>query len=189
DGLWTNPGITGMYGVSGVGNLFKPGTLGGATPVFNQEPMGAFTYAHNYKFDPSVGFAYALPFQHGWLHTVFGTNGVVRGGFGGNTGFAVPTLPPPSLDHTYPAPSYPIPVQTSNNLNAYDPNLRMEYVQSWDFGVQRELGPNTAVEVRYVGNHGTDLFRVLNLNEVNIFENSFLQQFQQAQQNLAINRQ
>ena len=44
------------------------------------------------------------------------------------------------------------------------------------------------LEVRYVGNHGTDLWRQVNINEVNIFENGFLSEFQQAQQNLATAR-
>src|SRR5439155_18254145 len=37
-------------------------------------------------------------------------------------------------------------------------------------------------------NHGTDLWRTLNLNEINIFENGFLNEFKIAQQNLAVAR-
>ena len=44
------------------------------------------------------------------------------------------------------------------------------------------------VEFRYVGNHGVGLWRTINLNEVNIYENGFLNQFQMAQNNLAIAR-
>jgi hypothetical protein len=61
-------------------------------------------------------------------------------------------------------------------------------VQSWDFGLQREIGHDTVVEVRYVGNHGTDLWRQINLNEINIYENGFLNEFKIAQQNLALAR-
>ena len=35
----------------------------------------------------------------------------------------------------------------------------MGYVQSWNFGFQRELDRNTVVDFRYTGNHGTDLWR------------------------------
>ncbi|MGH7463111.1 MAG: hypothetical protein ACREMA_19050, partial [Longimicrobiales bacterium] len=42
--------------------------------------------------------------------------------------------------------------------------------------------------MRYVGNHGTRLWRQININEVNIFENGFLDEFKIAQENLAIAR-
>lgn len=232
-GSMTNPGLAGMYGVSGIGNLFMPGTLTGATPGFQQVSKGSYAYNTSYKFDPTVGFAYSLPNWGGALHTLLGNNAVLRGGFaisniregigeftgvlGRNPGSTLstsvsptttpsvfapgsvyfsdatyPSFAPTSIDAGYPKATYPLPVQTSNSLYDYDPNLKMEYVSSWDFGLQREFGQNTAVEFRYVGNHGTDLFRTFNLNEVNIFQpgaDNFLQEFQTAQSNLAIARQ
>src|SRR5262249_46366874 len=50
-----------------------------------------------------------------------------------------------------------------------------------------ELPSRIALEVRYVGNHAQKLLRGLNFNEVNIFENGFLQEFQNAQKNLQVN--
>jgi hypothetical protein len=73
-------------------------------------------------------------------------------------------------------------------VNAFATNLAIPTVQSWSVGIQREFNPDTVFEVRYVGNHGTGLWRQLNLNEINIFENGFLQEFQNAQLNLAICR-
>ena len=73
-------------------------------------------------------------------------------------------------------------------MNDFSPNLRPGYVQSWDIGFQRELTPNTVLEVRYIGNHGTKLWRTISLNEVNIFENGFLNEFNVAANNLAIAR-
>src|SRR5262249_29314199 len=70
-----------------------------------------------------------------------------------------------------PTPSFPIPVTANTSINEFDQNLRPGYVQSWTFSFQRELGKNTVLDVRYVGNHGTKLWRQINLNEVNIFEN------------------
>jgi hypothetical protein len=64
----------------------------------------------------------------------------------------------------------------------------MGYVQSWSFGLQRELTKNMALEVRYVANHGTKLWRQIEINEVNIFENGFLNEFKVAQRNLLIAR-
>jgi hypothetical protein len=69
--------------------------------------------------------------------------------------------------------------------NDFDPGLRAGYTQSMTFGLQRELDKNTAVEVRYVGTHGTHLWRQMDYNEVNIFENGFLDVFKAAQKNLA----
>jgi len=44
------------------------------------------------------------------------------------------------------------------------------------------------VEFRYTGNHGVKLWRLYGLNEINIFENGFLNEFKVAQNNLAIAR-
>src|SRR5262249_55779773 len=63
----------------------------------------------------------------------------------------------------------------SGGFWAFDPNLRTPYVQQWSFGVERELPSRIAIEVRYAGNHAQKLLRGLNFNEVNIFENGFLQ--------------
>ncbi len=78
-------------------------------------------------------------------------------------------------------------VNPNNSLWAIDPNLRIPYVQQWSLGYEREIARNTAFEVRYVGNHAVSVFRANNFNEVNIFENGFLQEFLNAQRNLAIN--
>jgi len=72
-------------------------------------------------------------------------------------------------------------------VNAFDPNLRTPRVQSWSVGIQRQLSQDTVIEVRYVGNHGTGLWRQENINEVNIFENGFLNEFNLAKANLAAN--
>jgi len=45
-----------------------------------------------------------------------------------------------------------------------DPNLRMPYSQSWNFGVQRELSGMVRVEVNYIGSRGTRLLRVVDGN-------------------------
>lgn len=111
----------------------------------------------------------------------------VSGGFSGpgSVLFRDPTLPrrfPPSQT------TFPITAGPGEDFNEWDPNLRMGYVQSWAFGVQRELSKNMALEIRYVGNHGTKLWRQYELNEVNIFENGFLDEFKIAQENLRLAR-
>jgi hypothetical protein len=71
----------------------------------------------------------------------------------------------------------------NNSLWAIDPNLRIPYVQQWSFGYEREITRNMAFEIRYVANHGVKVWRANNFNEVNIFENGFLREFQNAQIN------
>jgi Carboxypeptidase regulatory-like domain len=44
------------------------------------------------------------------------------------------------------------------------PKFGPDKVQSWSFGLEREVTKNSAVEVRYSGNHGQDLFQSLNAN-------------------------
>ncbi|NOT59147.1 MAG: hypothetical protein HOP19_02860, partial [Acidobacteria bacterium] len=73
-------------------------------------------------------------------------------------------------------------------IAGFDPTLRAPYTQNYTFGIQRELWKNTAVEVRYVGNQSRLAWRTSNLNEVNIFENGFLNEFKNAQRNLQINQ-
>ncbi len=85
-------------------------------------------------------------------------------------------------------PVYPIPASFTTALNDFTPNMSLGYVQSWNIGWQRELGRDSVVEFRYTGNHGVHLWRQYNLNEVNIFENGFLKEFQVAQNNLRIAR-
>jgi hypothetical protein len=98
------------------------------------------------------------------------------------------TLPPFIVNPT--SFAFPIAQQTLTFSRGYatmDPNIKSPYIYNWSFGYQRELWRNAALEVRYVGNRGHNLWRLYNINEVNIFENGFLQEFKNAQNNLAIN--
>ena len=44
------------------------------------------------------------------------------------------------------------------------PDFTPDRVHTWNFGIERELVKNTAVEVRYVGNHALNLFQSVNAN-------------------------
>ena len=70
-------------------------------------------------------------------------------------------------------------------VEGINPHIRQPYTQSWNLGIQRELGAHNALEIRYVGNHGSREWLPINPNEVNVFENGFLLEFQQAQKNLS----
>ena len=57
-----------------------------------------------------------------------------------------------------------------------DPNLRTPYVQQYNAGVQWEFAKNTVLEVGYVGNKGTKLLQIVNLNQPSYVQatNSFV---------------
>jgi hypothetical protein len=88
--------------------------------------------------------------------------------------------------------AFPIPLSNyaftgSQGLYMVNSNLKTPYTTNWNLGIQRELFAKTVLEVRYIGNKSTHMWHYQNLDEVNIFENGFLPQFVQAQQNLSIN--
>lgn len=93
---------------------------------------------------------------------------------------------------TLPIPTFTMPVtdrsnilfNPNNGLWAIDPDIRTPYVQQWNFGFEREIMKDTAIEVRYNGNLALKVWRANNINEVNIFENGFLAEFQRARHNL-----
>jgi hypothetical protein len=94
------------------------------------------------------------------------------------------SLGPPPFPST---PAYPLTGALSNGANAYDPNIQTPYTHSMSFGVQRELSRSMAIEIRYVGTRNRDGWVINNLNEANVKENGFLDEFRKAQANLQAN--
>ena len=66
---------------------------------------------------------------------------------------------------------------------AIDPNLKTPSIDQYSFGVQREFGGNMALEVRYVGTRSSNLPRAVDLNQIDIFNNGFLDEFNRASRN------
>jgi len=117
------------------------------------------------------------------------TTGAV-GTFKPGTLFLGQTLPQYALFPPTWAPNLPESTLSfgGNSFWAMNPNIRQPYVEQWNFGIERQLGGGTALEVRYVGNMGQHGWMSYNINEVNIFENGFLTEFKNAQNNLAISQ-
>ncbi len=228
-GFYTHPSIAALWGPSGVGNLFKPGTLTGEqNPVERASPEAyAPTYVHP---EPNIGFAWN---PHGSSDSTIGRllgdgKTVIRGSytfknytegaqnfwnFASNFGAgyessdtlqAAPGVTGPgffapgslSFGDALPpflmSPATYSPVLSESALafnvggfNTFDPHIKQPYVESWELGIQRQLGQNNVLEVRYVGNVSRDQWEGVNYNEINIFENGFLSEFQKAQANLA----
>ncbi|HEY6392249.1 MAG TPA: TonB-dependent receptor [Bryobacteraceae bacterium] len=225
---YTTVGYAGMYGISGIGNLFQPNATGGVVPSYQQLTGTSAGYSIPGRWLPSIGMAWQLPSVGGPLKWILGDHqgasvlrigyamNVVREGsnvftsiLGSNQGLNIDNSVDPSTfpqffgpagsawfrdanlpSRPFPAsPTFPIAPTFTTSLNDFNPNLKLGYVQSWNVGFQRELGKNTVIEFRYTGNHGTSLWRQYNLNEVNIVENGFLNEFNIAANNLRIARQ
>lgn len=69
---------------------------------------------------------------------------------------------------------------------AIDPNLQTPMVRQYSAGIQREFAGNMALEIRYVGNSSNNLTRGVDFNQIDIFNNGFLADFNRASSNLAL---
>ena len=138
-------------------------------------------YALNYVLDNNMTTALnAIGANAGLTQDVFlpGLGGTVSGG----------GLVPVS------APEFKIPRTARDGILAdptaalftFDPDLRTPYVQQWNVGWQVEALRDTAIEVRYVGNRGTDLVRAIDLNQL-LLPEAFVDDFRRARRNLAAN--
>jgi hypothetical protein len=219
-----------MWGVSGVGNMFKPGTLAGKTPQFIQWQNGTAAYNPSWRdFAPTFGFAWSPNAGSGLLGHILGRPGqtVIRGGYGiaynrpgtnmiltmfdSNTGLYVDATRSTSLGNLVTgtgtdvlpvlfrdktrlgappfasAPSYPMSGTITQSMNNFDPHIRTPYAQSITAGIQRELTKDMVLEVRYVHNLNLQNWMQYQLNETNILENGFLDEFKLAMRNLQVN--
>ncbi len=64
-----------------------------------------------------------------------------------------------------------------NTVFGVDPKLELQQNYEWNFGYQREIGFNTAFEVRYVGGMSNNMHQAFDFNQVRINEGNFLQDF------------
>lgn len=96
----------------------------------------------------------------------------------------LPTIPTPVFN---PNRTFALNNAAAGNFGtvyAIDPNIRAPRVQEFNFGIQREIGFNSVLEVRYVGTRSRDLLRAVDLNQVDIRSNGFVADFNRARNNL-----
>jgi Carboxypeptidase regulatory-like domain/TonB-dependent Receptor Plug Domain len=78
-----------------------------------------------------------------------------------------------------------------NNRNEqplfFDPGVTTPHMQQVIAGVQHELWKDTVIEVSYVGSRGSDLFRMMNVNQMDLLANGFMKDFEAARRNLIAN--
>jgi len=142
---------------------------------------------------------YSITFYNEGLNSI--TNSLSGGQGFRQTGTAtnVVNFPVGTLELSDPEPAIPVFPATfgfpiaQNSFSAavagnyINPNLVSPYVQNWSLGIQRQLTKNITLEMRYVGNKSTHMWHRQNIQETNIFENGFLNEFIQAKKNLDIN--
>jgi hypothetical protein len=121
-------------------------------------------------------------------------------GPGATQTLALPPFTPGSLNLQTPLPaftrnpesfSFPVPMSDltfTRGFATIDPDIKSPMIYNWTLGYQRELWRNAALEIRYVANRGRNIWRSYDLNETNIIENGFVDEFRNAQRNLQINQ-
>lgn len=149
---------------------------GGRVSYYNE---GWTTVENSFYTNP--GGTQSVFLEPGGLSNQFAPGSLSLGG-------TIPALNsfPASFQSAFPLPESDF-TFAGQNFDTVDPNIRPPYIESWNLGIQRELPGNNVFEVDYVGNHGVHEWLQFDLNEVNIFENGFLPQFQAAQANLVAN--
>lgn len=96
-----------------------------------------------------------------------GTNRRIRDG--------VPSVVPPStvkpIDQLQPA------AFGLGAITVLDPNFKSPSTNGWSLNVQRDIGKDILIDVSYIGRKATNLFGAYNVNQVDIFNNGFLDAF------------
>jgi hypothetical protein len=172
-----------------VGFAWRPGTDGrwvvrGGYGIFYDRPSAAFinTVFSNYPFLREVEVTFpsgAVPLTRAYSQqdptypfNQYLPNRIVRtagatGTYQIRDGTQVTAGADGTPNPTDPATGLPFRgnVAETFEFRAISRDLQAPYVQQYNFGVQRELGPNMAIEVRYVGSKGHELLEARAFNQ------------------------
>lgn len=203
-GIYSYPvnGVEGLWGISGPGGETKLGLAadGGrstySTDWNNFAPNVGFNWDPTNKGKWSISGNYRLSYDRTWLATTlfmdFNQEGMstnrtldaasgtrlsaLPGLFNSTTGYFNPGLP-----------FGPKAFNRQGLVTAYDPGFYLPYTGSWSFRIQREIMRNTMLAVSYVGNKATGMQRGIDLDELEVRSNGYLDGFLAAQRNKAAN--
>ena len=68
-----------------------------------------------------------------------------------------------------------------------DPNIEVPMMYEYNVGIQREVGFNSVLEIRYVGSRGSNFITTQDFNQADLINNGFTADFLRAQGNLTAN--
>lgn len=157
---------------------------GGNTVIRGGYALRRFTEPYQYFWDYATDYGQFYYQQFNLIANNTGQQGTFSPG-SLSIGDTLPTfiLSPTAYEAT--APESEFTYTGGPGVNGIQPNLNEPTAESWNIGIQRALGHSLALEVRYNGNHTLHQWIGINPNEVNVFENGLLQDFKNAQANLA----
>ncbi len=193
----------GNYGIVGT-NIGKPGQFFNGDKN-NFAPQASFAWSPGFLGEnTTIRGGYRISFINDeYLHSILNA-------YRGNDGLQVTVnavdtvngMPNPNLNRRlrnisgsdFPAPQTLQPPFTFadanaaegtffNTIFAADPQLQTPRIQEYNIGIQRELGFDTALEVRYVGGRSNSLIRAFDFNQLNIRNTGFINDFLRAQNN------
>jgi hypothetical protein len=215
-GVYSAPTVADLFGPSTA--VFQPGVLNGvADPQIQLRPKpykGDFNNpAPNVgiawnpdKPDGFLGRLLGKAVYRGNFGISYYDEGLIAfesaagNGPGATQTLALPPFTPGSLNLQTPLPAFtrnpetfafPVPMSDltfTRGFATIKPDLKSPTIYNWTLGYQRELWRNAALEIRYVANRGRNIWRSYDLNETNIIENGFVDEFRNAQRNLEINQ-
>ncbi len=193
----------GFLPVGGADALFDPNAVfdfaGGNTgrPFFRDD-FNNFAPSISFAWDPFGDGRTSIRAGYSISYVIDSNFTAVNNAFAGNTGLqSQVTLGglTGTISQNQPqvsTPEFMVPRTMAQNiaLNPFDglyvidSNYRTPYVQQWSLSIEREILRDTAVEFRYVGNRGTKLARALDLNQMIVRENGFVDDVIRARTNM-----
>lgn len=201
-GVFSYPvnGTAGLWGISGPGGETRIGLArdGGkrnySTDWNNLGPNVGFNWDPFGDAKWSISANYRISYDRFWFATTsdielpqFGMASLLQ--LNAPSGTRLSDLPKMFNSATgYFTPGVPFgpkPFDRNGMVTAFDESWYTPYTGSWSLRIQREIMKRTAVAVSYVGNKATGLPRSINLNQIEIRKNGFLDGFLAAQRNLA----
>ena len=193
---------TANWGISGPSGEVKLGLAPDGGKSVTKTDWTNFAPNIGFNWDPfstgkwSISSNFRIAYDRTWLATTlfvdYDQEGMMTdrtyNGPSGTRLTALPGLFNSSTGYFDPGvPFGPKAFDRNGNLNVYDPGMYTPYTSSWSLRVQREILRGTALAVSYVGNKATGMPRAIDVNQLQVRDNGYLDGFMAAQRNILAN--
>jgi hypothetical protein len=206
DGLALMPVDTSLAVLNDPNAVLDFAGAGSNRPIVARD-MDNFAPSFSFAWDPFKDGRTSLRGGFGMSYAIDNNITVINNAIGNNSGLAstytnvdlrgtvsgpVTACPNCGGIFTVPTPAFQVPrtlqdqftLSQTPTLFTTEFNLKTPYATQWNIGIEREIFRDTAISVGYVGNHGVQLTRGLDTNQVTVFRNGFFNDFLRAQGNL-----